>query len=299
MIATPLPYCGRFAPSPTGSLHLGSLLAAVASYLEARARNGRWLVRIEDVDRTRVQAGAASRILTTLEAYGFEWDGEVVYQTDRDDLYEAALLALRQSGRAYPCACSRREVAEMAVRVGVDGPVYGGRCRGGLPEGVAGRAWRVRVDAGDVGFRDVVQGVRSQDLARDVGDFVVRRADDLFAYQLAVVADDAEQGVTHVVRGADLLDSTPRQIGLIRMLGYAEPEYAHVPILVNERGEKLSKQTLAPALDGGAVVADLMRVLRYLGQNPPSDLVGVSAVWSWACQNWCLERVPRQLSIAV
>ncbi|GAA5786497.1 tRNA glutamyl-Q(34) synthetase GluQRS [Chitiniphilus shinanonensis] len=291
-------YRGRFAPSPTGDLHLGSLLAAVASYLEARVRDGEWLLRIEDLDPPRVMAGAAQRIMAALEHYGFEWDGEVVWQSARLDRYEVALARLIEAGAVYPCACSRKEVAAIA-HAGVEGPVYPGTCRAGMAKGRPLRAWRVRVDNEPIVYHDAVQGACSQRLQSDVGDFVVRRGDGLFAYQLAVVVDDAEQGINAVVRGADLLDSTPRQIHLQRLLGYPQPSYAHVPVLVNERGEKLSKQTLAAPLDQQRPGESLCRVLGLLGQAPPAELArgGLTECWNWAFAHWRMQSVPPQRHI--
>ena len=211
-------YRGRFAPSPTGPLHFGSLIAAVASYLEAKTCKGQWLLRMEDLDRPREMPGAADVILRTLQAFGFEWDGPVLYQSRRDEAYAAALEKLRQAGFIYGCACTRREIADSAID-GIDGPVYPGTCRGGLPSGKSPRAWRMVTEDRNIAFDDAIQGRLSQNLQRDIGDFVLKRADGLYAYQLAVVVDDAEQGITHVVRGADLLDSTSRQIYLQQMLG--------------------------------------------------------------------------------
>lgn len=292
-------YRGRFAPSPTGDLHLGSLLAAVASYLEARCRGGEWLVRIEDLDPPRTVPGAEGRILGVLAAHGFEWDGPVWRQSERQAVYETAFGQLRESGLIYPCACTRKEVASIA-RAGVDGPVYPGTCRHCLSAGRLPRAWRLRVDAGCVAFDDAVQGVCKQDLATDVGDFVIKRADGLFAYQLAVVVDDALQGVTDVVRGADLLDSTPRQCHLQQCLGIVPVRYAHVPVLANEHGEKLSKQTLASPLQPEHAARNLWLALCYLGQCPPVALAQgtVADCWQWARAHWLLDRVPRQRSVA-
>ena len=215
-------YCGRFAPSPTGPLHFGSLVAAVGSYLDARSHDGQWLVRIEELDPPREMPGAADLILKTLAAYGFEWDGEVVYQSNRHDAYESALESLTRQGLLFPCSCSRREIADSTLGGG-EHLVYPGTCRDGLVEGKVARAWRVRVTDADIAFDDNVQGPVSQCLQRDAGDFVLKRADGLYAYQLAVVVDDAWQGITHIVRGADLLDSTARQIYLQRCLGLATP----------------------------------------------------------------------------
>lgn len=298
--ASHLSYCGRFAPSPTGPLHFGSLLAAVASYLEARTRGGRWLVRMEDLDRPREMPGASDAILRTLEAYGFAWDGPVLYQSQRGELYAAALERLRAAGLVYPCACSRSEIADSALQ-GIDGLVYPGTCRGGLPAGKQARAWRLRVEDRDIACDDRIQGRIRQNLAHDVGDFVLKRADGLFAYQLAVVVDDAAQGINDVVRGADLLDSTPRQLYLQRLLGYPQPGYAHIPVAANAAGEKLSKQTLAPALDGKDAALQLWRALDFLGQAPDPQLRGasLSALWTWACTHWRLAAVPARRSIVI
>jgi len=293
-------YRGRFAPSPTGPLHFGSLVAAVGSYLEARVCGGEWLVRMEDVDAPRNVPGAAESILTTLEAFGFEWDGEVLWQSERLEAYREALAQLKAAGLAYGCACSRKEIADSATRPAVDGGLaYPGTCRNGLPPGRTARAWRLRVDEGETAFEDRIQGRISQHLERDVGDFVLLRADGQFAYQLAVVVDDAWQGMTDVVRGADLIDSTPRQIWLQRCLGVATPRYAHLPVATNAAGEKLSKQTLAPALSVGQAGALLVRALAFLGQEPPPELAAesVRTVWQWAMAHWQLAKVPRRRGI--
>ena len=288
------PYIGRFAPSPSGALHFGSLVAAVGSFLEARAHGGRWLLRIEDVDSPRTVTGAAEGILATLERFRFEWDGEVVWQSLRTAAYEAALQTLQAAGHAYPCACTRRELADQPLAR--DGSRrYPGTCRDGLPPGREGRAWRVRAE-GTIRFDDAVQGTQEVALAADAGDYVVKRADGLFAYQLAVVVDDAEAGVTHVVRGADLLDSTARQIHLLGLLGQPVPAYAHLPLATNAAGEKLSKQTLARAIDAHPPPAALLAALRFLGQNPPDALAGapLAELWQWAQAHWSIAAVPRR-----
>lgn len=295
-------YRGRFAPSPSGPLHFGSLVAAVGSYLDARTQGGEWLVRMEDVDRPRNVPGAAEQILSTLEAFGFTWDGPVLWQSERDAAYGDVLAALRRDGLAYPCACSRKEIADSARRPAVDGGLaYPGTCRNGLPPGRAERAWRLRVDATETAFVDRLQGRVAQFLEPDVGDFVLRRADGLFAYQLAVVVDDAAQGITDIVRGADLLDSTPRQLWLQRCLGYPQPCYAHLPVAANAAGEKLSKQTLAPALDAAGAATELVRALRFLGQPAPLDLgrARPADVWAWAWENWQFAAMPRQRTISL
>jgi glutamyl-Q tRNA(Asp) synthetase len=292
-------YRGRFAPSPTGPLHFGSLVAAVGSFLEARAHGGEWLVRMEDLDPPREQPGAAELILKTLEAFGFEWDGAVVYQSHRGDAYESALNQLQESGLLYPCACTRKEIADSAL-AGIEGPVYPGTCRNGL-HGRKARAWRVRTDMQATSFDDAIQGRQSQVLERDIGDFVLKRADGLYAYQLAVVVDDAAQGITHIVRGADLLDSTPRQIGLQRLLGLPTPHYAHLPVATNAAGEKLSKQTLAIPLNSANPVPELWRALAFLGQFPAAQLqqAGLRELWQWAQHHWRLEAVPKTKAIMV
>lgn len=290
----PSAYVGRFAPSPTGPLHFGSLVAAAGSLLEARAHQGRWLLRIEDVDTPRCIAGAAGGILATLERFGFEWDGEVAWQSKRIDAYAAALERLKTAGHAFPCACTRRELADSALAR--DGSRrYPGTCRQGLPPGREARAWRVRAE-GLIGFEDAIQGWQEEDLARDCGDYVVLRADGLYAYQLAVVVDDAAAGITHVVRGADLLDSTARQIHLHHLLGTPAPAHAHLPVATNAAGEKLSKQTLARAIDDQPPSGALVAALAFLGQNPPADLADMplAEVWRWARANWQLARVPRK-----
>ena len=293
--AFPAPCRGRFAPSPTGPLHFGSLVAAVGSYLDARAGGGEWLVRIEDIDAPRTVPGAAEGILRTLEGFGFEWDGEVVYQSRRLDLYHAALVRLQLAGLAYPCSCSRSEIAASATRRSVDGGLlYPGTCRAGLREGAAARAWRLRVPDREFVFRDRIQGESHQNLEREVGDFVLLRADGQYAYQLAVVVDDADQGVDSVVRGVDLLDSTARQIWLQQCLGLAVPSHAHLPVAVNATGEKLSKQTRAPAVDPAQGAGLLARVLRFLGQPVPREVerLPLAEFWRWAMGRWDISRVP-------
>lgn len=291
-------YRGRFAPSPTGPLHFGSLVAAVGSFLEARTRGGEWLLRIEDVDAPRCSQAAADSILRTLEAFGFAWDGAVVWQSRRAAAYAAALEQLKQAGRVFPCACSRKELADSMLAP--DGAaLYPGTCRHGLPAGKVARAWRVRVDATRITFDDAVQGGIESDLAQEAGDFILLRADGLFAYQLAVVVDDAAAGITQVVRGADLLLSTPRQIFLQHCLGLPTPAYAHLPVVVNAAGEKLSKQTRAQRLDDARPGQALWTALQFLGQEPPAELhsAGRDELWAWARANWRLGRVPRQQGV--
>jgi len=264
------PYVGRFAPSPTGPLHAGSLVAALASYLDAKHHDGAWLVRIEDIDEGRSVAGAAEGILALLDALGMYADGEIVWQSRRKHLYQAAAERIAQN--TYPCGCNRREIADSRLGFAPDGAaIYPGTCRHGLGPGRTMRSLRVRVpDAGqdEISFVDRFAGRHTQHLARDSGDFVLKRADGFWAYQLAVVVDDWEQGVTDVVRGADLLDSTPRQIYLQRLLGAPTPRYLHVPVVRNANGEKLSKQTGALAVtvdDEPAAVAALLGAAQALG----------------------------------
>jgi glutamyl-Q tRNA(Asp) synthetase len=267
-------YTGRFAPSPSGPLHMGSLIAALASWLDARAARGRWLVRIEDLDRPRCVPGADQAILRSLARLGLEWDGEVFYQSKRLHYYQAALGKL--APHTYWCGCTRREIADSSLGLAADGAhIYPGTCRAGNAH--SARALRMRVPAEPIGFVDRVQGEHAQVLERDIGDFVLYRADGLFAYQLAVVVDDAEQAVTDVVRGADLLDSTPRQIFLQRALGLPTPRYLHVPVALDAAGAKLSKHKAATPVE--ASPAALARALAFLGQPPAASLD--EAVRNW------------------
>jgi glutamyl-Q tRNA(Asp) synthetase len=280
-------YRGRFAPSPTGPLHFGSLVAAVGSYLDAKHHRGIWLVRMEDLDTPRCVSGAADDILRTLDIFGLESDEPVMFQSQRTVAYEMALQQLKESGAVYPCCCTRKEIADSALH-GIEGRVYPGTCRSGIPHDREARAWRAMTDVHAIEFDDALQGLISQDLETEIGDFVVKRADSLFAYQLAVVVDDAFQDITHVVRGADLLNSTPRQIHLQRLLGLNTPAYMHLPIAVNEIGEKLSKQTLAAPVDVSQPAATLVRVLDFLQQQPPHSLANreVETVLDWAIRHW-------------
>ena len=286
-------YCGRFAPSPTGPLHFGSLVAALGSCLEARSHGGRWLVRMEDLDLPRARAD--DLILRTLEDFAFEWDGAVMRQSERGEIYAHAMAQLRARGALYGCACTRKELSDSALVLEGE-RVYPGTCRNALPPGRAARSVRVHVGDAAIAFDDAIQGFTSQILEREVGDFVVRRADGLVAYQLAVVVDDAEQSITDVVRGADLLASTPRQIHLQRLLGLPTPRYAHLPAAVNALGEKLSKQTLARPLDPRQAALAITGALAFLGQAPPPELgrAALREVWAWSLAHWNLGRVPRQ-----
>jgi len=275
-------YTGRFAPSPTGDLHFGSLLAAVASYLQARRQSGQWLVRIDDIDPPREIEGSADRILKDLSAFGMRSDREVLYQSKRTSAYRAACQQLLDQGLAYYCGCTRAELKP--------GDAYPGTCRNGVPSGKQARSVRLRTDRARTEFRDGVQGQQSSELESEQGDFVIWRADGLPAYQLAAALDDVQQGITEVVRGADLLDSTFRQIHVQRALGLPSPAYAHVPV-VSINGEKLSKRLNSDPLAGSDPVLALYRALRFLGQDPPRES-GLGELWTWAEGNWDLARVP-------
>jgi glutamyl-Q tRNA(Asp) synthetase len=283
-------YRGRFAPSPTGPLHFGSLVAATASYLDARRAGGEWLLRIEDLDPPREVPGSAEQIVAALEALGFQWNESIVRQSERDHLYQAALERLLAADLAFPCSCSRTELqaAQPPGRDQSDELYYPGWCRNGVR--VAGRplAIRFRVAPGIFAFEDRLQGSQATNVALDTGDFVIRRRDGLFAYQLAVVVDDAAQGITHVVRGADLLGSTARQIALLAALGAAAPMYAHVPLAIDANGIKLSKSTGAAAVDARQPARELWRTLQFLKQGPPPKLRRgpVAPLWEWAIEHW-------------
>lgn len=285
-------YIGRFAPSPTGPLHAGSLVAALASWLDARAHGGRWLVRIEDVDTPRCVPGADETLLRQLADCGLVPDEPPVWQSRRAALYQAALDRLVAQGRAYPCACSRADIAQALLAQGRAKPrhgelVYPGTCRAGM-NGRAARAWRFRSDGPPVDWVDRRLGPQSQHVEREVGDFVLRRADGLFAYQLAVVVDDAEQGITHVVRGEDLADNTARQIVLQRALGLPRPAYLHVPLVRDEHGEKLSKQTGATALmtEGDHAITALRGAMAALALPAPGGAAHVPALLEAATAAW-------------
>ena len=288
-----LNYRGRFAPSPTGPLHSGSLIAAVGSYLDAKFHHGKWLVRIEDVDSQREVPGAAREILSMLEMLGMEWDEEVIYQSQRSEAYRDALNALNEQGLIYPCICSRKEIADSSI-IGLNGPVYPGTCLKNPASVKNAHALRIQTNNDAIQFKDILKGAYAQRLSSDVGDFVLRRADGIYAYQLAAVVDDAAQNITHVVRGADLLDSTPRQIFLQQLLGYPLPQYMHLPVVTNAKGEKLSKQTNAAPINISDALAQLVGALHFLGQKPPLEILegDISSFWQWAKQNWCVTLIP-------
>ena len=293
------PYIGRFAPSPTGPLHFGSLVAALGSWLDARAAGGRGLVRMEDLDRPRCVPGAADKILHQLENYGLHWDGAVLAQSSRDAAYESALAQLRESGAVYRCVCTRSQLSG-APRNAQGEAIYPGTCRDYAADAHTPHAWRVRAPEGVTRFTDRVWGEITQSVTADVGDFVIKRADGLFAYQLAVVVDDAYQHITHIVRGADLLWNTPRQIALQILLGVPTPSYAHLPLVTNALGQKLSKQTLAPALPEHAQSQVLSEALNVLGHPPPTSLHNAppTELLAWAIAHWRVEAIPTQSTIA-
>ncbi len=299
MPPSPTTYCGRFAPSPTGPLHFGSLVAAVASFTDARAHRGHWLLRIEDLDTRRNRPGAVDAILYTLQRAALHWDGPVTHQSSRIEHYEAALTQLRHAGLLYPCTCSRREIADSIVGMPASGEArYSGACRGRVWDSRFPRppAWRIRTSAHPISFDDRLHGrFETPNLESSTGDFVLRRADRVIAYQLAVVVDDAASGITDVVRGADLLASTSRQVFLQRTLGLPTPSYLHVPTATNARGEKLSKQTLAAPVDNDNPAAGLWLALRFLGQQPPLDLrhAPPQDLLAWAVEHWRPSSIPR------
>ena len=292
-------YRGRFAPSPSGPLHFGSLVAAMGSYLDARHAGGIWLVRMEDLDTPRVKPAAADKILATLEAFGFEWDEKILRQNNphRSDAYRQALAKLAARDAIYRCACTRKEINESGVP-GVEGSVYPGTCRIKPPAGRAAKTIRVRTDDTGIGFRDLICGEIQQQVLSECGDFIVRRADGLVAYQLAVVVDDAFQGINRVVRGADLLFSTPRQIVLQKLLGLPTPEYAHLPLVKDANGRKLSKQSLAQPVNNAHPLPALLAAWRLLGQvKPEHDLGNPNEFWAWAVPKWKLSQVPKDSSM--
>jgi len=286
-------YRGRFAPSPTGPMHFGSLLAAISSYAQARQQQGKWLVRIEDLDLPRCDTTSTKLILNAIEAYGMQWDEDIVYQSQRDDYYQAALDILIEQGDTYGCACTRKEINN-ATTTNETNDIYPGTCRNGLQNGKKARSIRMRVSDVGTNFIDSVQPPFSQNLITDVGDFVIKRADNLFAYQLAVVVDDALQEITEVVRGSDMLDSTPRQIFLQQRLNYLTPEYMHIPLATNTAGQKLSKQTLAPAIETADPRPTLINALHFLQQDIPTEFRdnSVDEIWQWVVKNWSAKNIP-------
>jgi glutamyl-Q tRNA(Asp) synthetase len=293
---------GRFAPSPTGALHAGSLVAAVGSWLMAKSAGGRWLLRMDDLDTPRQVAGMADDILRTLEDFGLEWDGEITWQSRHLDAYQQAFEQLQQQGLIYPCGCSRREIAQAASAPHPDDDTipYSGSCRDGMRSGAQVRSWRLRVTEGEICFDDHRQGRVCQNLQQSCGDFVLRRGDGEFAYQLAVVVDDTLTGINQVVRGDDLLSSTPRQIYLQRLLGLPQPQYCHLPLVSGPGGEKLSKRDnlISHQLGSckGREGALLRNVLVFLGHAPPQGLTGASCreILQWSIRNFDASRIPKR-----
>lgn len=296
MTSTPR-YRGRFAPSPTGPLHFGSIVAAVGSHLQARHAGGEWLLRIEDIDPPREVPGGSDAILRSLERLGMGWDGAVIFQSQRQEAYLATIADLSHRGLIYPCHCSRKELAARHPS-SAESFIYDGHCRQAKFNATGAEAGALRMITEDkaIRFNDQLRGTYTQNLASDVGDFVIQRADGLFAYQLAVVVDDAMQGITEIVRGADLLDNTPRQIYLQQQLGFPTPRYAHLPIAVNELGQKLSKQTGAASIDHLRPQQLIIQVLEFLGQQPPVELnaATLDELWEWAINHWRIHNVPQQ-----
>jgi glutamyl-Q tRNA(Asp) synthetase len=284
---------GRFAPTPSGDLHLGSLYAAAASYLDARSHRGRWLLRIEDVDRPREAAGSAAGIQRTLEAFGFNWDGGIVRQRDRSAIYAGALENLRERNLTFECSCSRLQLEDESR--------YPGTCRARPRVSAVPTATRLRVEPGHTQFCDRIQGTYRQDVAAAVGDIILKRRDHVFAYLLAVVVDDAAQGVTHIVRGADLLDNTPRQIYLQQLLGLPQPAYAHVPVLTEPDDTKLAKSRRSVRLDAAVALPQLLEVFSILGLRVPAALTKatVADAWEWAIGQWDIGQVPKRLNVRV
>jgi glutamyl-Q tRNA(Asp) synthetase len=285
---TPTPPIGRFAPSPTGDLHFGSLVAALGSFLEARTAGGKWLLRVEDIDPPREVAGSANRIIGDLQQLGMVADGQILYQSSRHEAYQAAVTRLLEEDLAYPCACSRKDIPASGV--------YPGTCRSGIAKGKTARAIRFRVPDASCEFTDRLQGRVCESLNHSCGDFIIQRADGLIAYQLAVVIDDHFQAVTQVVRGADLLDSTNRQICLQKALALNTPEYMHLPVVLSNDGKKLSKRSMSDPLTQHEPAFSIYKALRFLGQNPPDGLT-LDRLWEWSLKHWDIKLIPRSKGI--
>lgn len=288
-------YRGRFAPSPTGPLHFGSLVAAMGSYLQAKTQNGEWLLRIDDIDPPREQKGAANDILRTLEGFGFEWDQDVLFQSKRQKRYQEAVYYLLEQKLAYPCSCSRKSILEKTGQSKGEA-VYPGFCRNGtiekLPES-SNNSIRLLSDNKLIKFDDGILGSQSFNLEKMSGDFILQRRDGYFSYHLASGVDDAEQNITEVVRGADLLNCTPSQIHVQHSLKLLPPMYSHLPIVMNETGQKLSKQSHAKPIEITESVDLLYKSLKFLGQMPPIELINTNNedIWHWAKKHWRLELV--------
>ncbi len=293
------PYKGRFAPSPSGPLHFGSLITAIGSYLQAKSQQGEWLVRIEDIDPAREVAGARDAILTTLENFGFEWDGPISFQSQRHNLYRDAIDSLQHKGCIYPCACSRKQVTEAQTSHSTN-TIYPGTCRKGLSQGQSMHTLRMNTQGMVIQFEDLLQGQCKYNLQTDIGDYIVLRADGYFSYQLATGIDDAQQRITEVIRGNDLLDSTPCQILVQQKLGLKTPVYGHLPVVINNQGQKLSKRNMAPPLIDRQAPLQIFQALDFLGQKPPSHLKKESLknIWQWAIASWCYDKIPQQRAIS-
>lgn len=286
-----IPYIGRFAPSPTGPLHMGSLLAALASFLDARSQQGKWLIRIEDLDPPREQAGATDSILRSLEAHGLLHDGDICFQSQRHERYLEVLEQLLKLDAIFPCQCSRQKLA-------VNKGIHNGRCHSGKVELPSpGWAWRAAIQAINLQFEDGLKGSQEQALAEEVGDFVLLRKDGLFAYQLAVVVDDIDFNISHIVRGEDLLDSTARQIYLYKLLNRDSIKYFHLPLIMNSQGQKLSKQNHAPAIQSKQASENIYYCLQLLGQKPKAELKGAPCeeLLQWGIDHWNLGNIPDSL----
>ncbi len=288
MIKNWAPVIGRFAPSPTGDLHFGSLVSAVGSFLEAKCAGGHWLLRIEDIDPPREVAGSATRIINDLHRFGMVPDGPILYQSSRLDAYQHALNRLLGKGLAYPCACSRKDMPASGI--------YPGTCKNGIPDGKHARSIRFCVNSDICAFTDNLQGLVSDPAASTSGDFIIRRADGLFAYQLAVVVDDDFQGITQIVRGADLLKSTSQQICLQKALGITSPVYMHLPVAISIDGKKLSKRTRTDPIKHQDPARAIEQVLYFLGQNPPTGY-SLEVLWDWALAHWNSDLIPRRKTI--
>ena len=291
-------YKGRFAPSPTGPLHFGSLYTAVASYLQAKASDGTWLLRIDDLDSQRCQQKYSDLILKTLEKFGLEWDGSVFYQHSRATAYQEALDLLKSKNLIYPCSCSRKQLQRR--NTSEHSLIYDQYCLQHPPSNTD-TAQRLQLPQTKLSYNDLVQGIIQQDLRNTVGDFIVSRKDHIFAYHLAVVVDDEEQGITDILRGYDLMESTPRQILLQQLLGFTTPEYAHIPVISHSDGAKLSKQTFADDVSQLSAPNTLIRVLHFLNLKPPKELMKgtIKQILEWAIQHWTLSLIKKQASISL
>ena len=291
-------YKDRFAPSPTGPVHFGTLVAAVGSYLQAKTNNGEWLIRIEDVDITRKVEGADVDILHTLEAFGFEWHGQIIYQSSQNEYYQQALEQLISQNLVFPCLCTRKQLAIINSSK-MNRSMYPGTCRHRQLPQKSQHALRLLAKNKTIYFDDAVMGKQSENIKKQCGDIIIKRRDGLFAYQLAVVVDDARQGICEIVRGADLLDSTARQIYLQKVLGYSTPTYCHLPLAVDADGKKISKSDGATKVSIKNREKQLCSILEFLGQNPPADLSDstINDIWSWAAQHWDIHQVPSKEKI--